>query len=175
MQVEGSAGVLGAQGHAGLSRVLARRHRTYVDTDEFDDLIGKGGAGSGAHLLGDREHGLEVQDRCPFALAHRFKCRQQCACAGLVVEMPGADEAGLRYFRIGIKGNEISTAKSEPVEFVLVAAMRVQPQLNLIPGNGQAVDLLVEGMTGSQQRQYLAPEGAVSCKYSNAPAFGESA
>ncbi|MHC2260761.1 hypothetical protein ACVIVC_002532 [Sinorhizobium meliloti] len=67
--------------------------------------------------------------------------------------MPRNDEPVLEEFRLRIDGDDVADVYSELYQVVAVAGEGIDAQLDMAPACRLRVDLLVEGVTGSFQRE----------------------
>ena len=154
--------------------VLAGRDGAVVDRDHLGDVAVQHGRGAGADFLGDREQEMAVDRQLRLGVDDGVQRGDHRGDARLVVEMARVDVAVLEKFRPRIDGDDVADIVARVDQVPLARHPLVDAQLDVLPGDRQRVDFLVEGVAGRLERQDGAALRAGFGDDRDPRAFGEA-
>ena len=106
---------------------LARGDRRNVHTDKFAHIPGQCTGGAGAGFFGDGKQRVAVHGQRFTAVDHVFYGGEHGRCAGLVVQVTGADKAVFGEFGQGIEGYKIPYADALGFGLGTAVGANIQP------------------------------------------------
>jgi len=142
--------------HGRLTGLLTGGDDGGVDRNHLGDVRVEAVAGAVSDLLGAGHQQLGAYRQLAAGLLEGLQRGQGCRHAGLVVQVPGADESVVGDQRMRQRGDEVADVQTEVAQILDSRDVLVEADLDVLPGDALRVDLFVPSVPGCLQRQDLS-------------------